>query len=338
MKLRVMSLPTCFLLIACGSDVVTQDEDHKYSVVSNCTLDLLTKSVGDHDEATLIVSLDPTGGDTLPQVQAAPRAQPPFVITIDEAPRDGGAIPDAVIVADTGANAAVDLALLSCNGIPIQPNRIELGTRIITPANRAANGSAQVAPGDAIMALTRMQHAALLTTKPSIDVVHLIGFIQTESEDKLQTRSKAEVETAAKRYPQVELASPRNAELDDTSASTLAQDMIKQGCRVIIAACSDPTITKTILAECNKATDQPALLIVLDPLLSDEHYTCVIGCSPKSTGRTAASMARQLLPEGGKMVTCVARSSNNTADVIANRCVRSFCESMGFTSDRLQLR
>jgi hypothetical protein len=84
---------------------------------------------------------------------------------------------DALVVADDGAAAAIDLALLYSHGITIPP-RLPLGCRVLTRANAAAGGAARPFAGDFALQMLRGQHTQVLTTTPSVDVVFTIGCVR----------------------------------------------------------------------------------------------------------------------------------------------------------------
>ena len=326
------------LFAACGNGPVTQGPTDKYVVVSKCTPQSLTTEVDQHEEATLVVAFGPSDEDVLQHLQTTQRLQRPFSVSISEAPTDGAEMPDAVIVMNTGAAVAIDLALLACNGIAVKPNRVEIGARIVTPANRAAGGTTQLAPGDAFVQFTRMQHVALLTTEPAIDIAHSVGFIQTDQASALQAQIQTEVHAAAARYPQIRLLEPVAKISSHAPVAEQADEMVARGCRIFIVASSDPRKTQAIAAASANAPDGRATLIVLDPLLNEGHKTCIIGCPPESLGRAAASMVTALLPEGGAMIACVVDSDDSTGKAMSERRIRSFCQAMGFDAEQLLTR
>lgn len=323
--MRTLALLACWSLAACSNEPFAKDADGKYVVTGKCTPSQLAAAIADFKGATLIVDFGPDSPNLAATTKAAKRATPPFGILVGLAPTDGQEIADAWIVVDTGAAAAIDLALLACNGVPPQPNLIEIGTRTITNANRKAGGSPRVAPGDVLLAMLRMQHKNILTTTPDTDVIHSIGLIRCEPNANWQTNVLLEATTAAGRYPQVELHKV-GADGAAATATEQAEALFKK-VRVLLVATSDPAQTRAIAKVAANGPDGPVPIIVLDPSLQAEHGACVIGCSASTLGEAAAASVKQLLPEGGSMIASFGQGSEGR--------VQGFCEAMGFATDRL---
>lgn len=324
--MRTLALLSCWLLTACSNEPLAKDQASKYVITGKCTPDRLAAAIEDHPDATLIVDFGPNSPNLAETTKAAKRATPPFGISVGYAPKEGTEIADAVIVVDTGATAAIDLALLTCNGIALPANRIEIGTRTITSANRAAGGSQRVAPGDFVLAVLRIEHEEILTTTPDTDVMHSIGIIVCDPNVPWQTAAAAAANATADRYPQVQLihaASDGNA----TAPAAQATGLIAQGCRVLLVTTGDPAQTKAIAQIAENGPDGAVPIIVLDPAVQGEHGTCVIGCSANTLGEAAAAIVNQLLPEGGSMIVCFGTDSEGR--------VQGFCKAMGFATDRL---
>ena len=113
---------------------------------------------------------------------------------------------DVLIDDDRGASVAVDLALLACGGVPPAVTSYAIGTRAWTEANRAAGGEPVLAPADAILAMLRTQHAALLTTTPAPGhVTHRVAFLLGADPKPWQVQACDEAKEAAARYPQLEV-------------------------------------------------------------------------------------------------------------------------------------
>jgi len=326
MTTRILPLLACGLLAACGNQPLATDADGKYSVTGRCEPTQLAQALTEHAEATLVVDFGPGTSDFAKTIKSSKRATPPYAITVGPQPRDGDEIPDAVIVLDHGAKAAVDLALLACNGVPLQPNRIEIGTRTVTAANRNAGGNPRVAPGDVMLAMMKLQHQKLLTTNPATDEVHFIGWLPCDPKASWQTTLKNGITAAAARYPQLQVLT----QADELPATEQAEQLIKKGCRVLLIATSDVEESKAIQAIAATGPDGGVKVIVLDPTVNGEHGACVIGCSTETIGLAAAALVKELLPEGGSLLTCF----GNAAD----QQVRGFCDAMGFAATRLLSR
>jgi hypothetical protein len=330
MKIRTLALVSCWMLPACSNEPLATDKTGKYAISGSCQPGQLAATLQRHADATLVVDFGPGTQDLGEIAKAAGRTTPPFTVVVGPKPEEGQDIADAVIVAETGAPAAVDFALLACNGVDLQPNRIEVGTRTFTAANRAAGGQPRVAPGDVLLAMMRMQHAAALTRDPKEDVVHSVGLITCDPNASWQGAAATAAVAAAKLYPQVQLlrASP-NGDATKTLPQQAAH-LIKQGARVLVVTTSDPADTLAIQGAAANGPDGAVPIIVIDPAVQAEHGTCVIGCSSETVGNAVAAAVNELLPNGGSMVAC---SGSASADLM-----QGFCEAMGFDSDRLLRR
>lgn len=324
MLMRSLTFLFCLTISACGNEPLAEDLDSHYQVAAKCTTTTLTESINGTADATLIVAFGAKNQEILDRTNAAQRTTQPFVVTIGPTPSSTEELCDTVIVAETGATAAVDLALLASNGVELPPNQVAIGTKTFTPANLAAGGASRGAPGNAYMAYIRTQHAEILTVDPATDEIHQIGMLQADQPDRWQQRVHVEVREASARYPQLSLVAG-NAK---APAVDQAKQLLLKGCRVLMIATSNQSITKAIVATAASAPNGPAPVIVLDPMLLD-HQACVIGCSPDAIAQAAAASIRQLLPEGGSMIVCFDKSEN---------LVKSFCQVMGFPSERLLTR
>jgi len=323
MMIRTLALVSCWMLTACDHQPLATDGDGEFVIVGKCAPTEVAAALEEHLDATLVVDFGPDTANLTAAANAAGRATPPFTVAVGQAPQDGTEIADAVIVADTGASTAVDLALLICNGVAVEPNRIEIGTRTITKANRAAGGDKRVAPGDVLVAMLRMQHAAILTTTPKTDVVHPIGLITCEPDASWQAATKAAAVAAAAAYPQLSLLESADTS-DQRSPAEQAKDLIARGCRALLLTTNDPATTKAVQTA---TADAAAPIIVLDPTVQPDHGVCVVGCSGEVLGKAAAAAVHELLPDGGSLITCV---DSRSRDI-----VEGFCKAMGFASDRL---
>ena len=80
------------------------------------------------------------------------------------------------------------------------------------------------------------------------------------------------------------------------------------------------------------APDGPAAVIVLDPLLREDHDTCRIGCTPAAVARAAAAAVRRLLPEGGDVVLC----APSDADELTAARIAALANTLGFDPAKLR--
>ncbi|MGK0433999.1 MAG: ABC-type sugar transport system substrate-binding protein [Planctomycetota bacterium] len=332
MLTRTLAPILCLLIPACGSEPLAKDPTGKFAVAAKCFPTTLTKTVADTAEATLVVAFEWQNEDVMAAINAAKRTTRPFVVVIGDAPGDTEELADAVIVANSGAAAAVDFALLACNGVALPTKLIEVGLRTITPANRAAGGTLRPGPGDFFLATMRMEHGKLLTTKPETDESHPVGLLQTDPSNSSQERVARDAKAAAARYPQLQLVVTTAPAKTDVAEQ--AQSMIANGCRVLLLATSDPKQTQAVLAIAAKAPGDAVAVIVLDPLLQ-EHGACVIGSSPQSLGQTAAKMVQTLLPEGGSIITCFTASEQQPISTVSDNRAFGFCQAMNLPTEPL---
>ncbi|MCK5944473.1 MAG: hypothetical protein KAI24_20970 [Planctomycetes bacterium] len=288
---RPALLTALCLLPACGPGSVATDRSGALHVAAVCAPESLEAAVREQQQATLVVALD--GDEPLAKVAAAGRAQRPFVVAIGPAPQADTELPDALIADATGADVAVDLALLACNGVAPRNVGYQVGTRVWTEANRKAGGQPVLAPADPVVAMLRRQRAALLTTTPATDEAHRVALVVTDRDVAWQLAAERQARAAAARYPQLELV-----------AAPTAAEAVANGARAILLATSDPHVTVAARAAADKAEGDPPPVIVLDPLLADGHGTCRVGCSPRTLAAAVVAQVQALLPEGGHLVLC----------------------------------
>ncbi|MFT4515788.1 MAG: ABC-type sugar transport system substrate-binding protein [Planctomycetota bacterium] len=332
MLTRSLAPLLCLLITACGNGPLAKDSTGKFQVAARCSPATLTETVTNEADTTLIVAFESNNREVIAATNAAKRTTRPFVIVIGDTPGGKEDLADAVIVANSGAAAAIDFALLACNGVALPTTRIEVGSRTITPANRAAGGTLQAGPGDAFLQITRIEHGKLLTTKPETDEVHKVGILQSDATNSGQQRIRRDANVAAARYPQLQLVVTTGTETGDLVQQ--AQLMITQGCRVLLLATSDPSQTRAVLATAAKAPDGAVPVIVLDPLMRD-HGTCVIGCSPASLGKAAANLVQILLPEGGTIITCFTPDGLQPISAVSGTRALGFCQAMDLPTKQL---
>lgn len=289
-------------------------------MLARCEPAALAEALRKHPAATLVVALDCDGRAAQAAVSAADRAQSPFLVVVGGAPADG-ALPDAWIEAPTGANAAVDLALLACGGVASASSRYEIGARSWTAANRAAGGALTVAPADPILALLRGQRGDLLTTERQSDQRLRFAFWSGDVDTAREEAALSEVRLAAARYPQVELVERRQL------AGT-----VEAGARAILLATQDPERTRRAAAEAQLAASGPLPVFALDPLLHEAPGASSLGCAPMTLARAAAAEIRALLPEGGRLLLCC--PAGEDAATAARR--RALAEALGLEPDLLR--
>lgn len=292
----------------CGERPVLQDAAGKYRVVAVGTMADLAGPLRSGDVAVL-VALDGDGGRADGPTGAGAPASP-LIVAIGEQPAADASWPAALVVPETGAEVAVEMALLACNDQPLPP-RIPVGARLYTDANRRAGGEAQIAPGDVAVALLRREHPAVLTTTPATDEIHQIALVTWRDDDPWQRWVAKEVTAAAGRYPQLALQTAC-ADGDPARHDERIRAFLAGGARAVLVVAGSPA---GLAAVAGDAAARGVAMIALDPALATERATCCIGCEDGSLGRAAAAGVRAILPGGGAIV--LLRGGNDGAAIAA---------------------
>ena len=204
---------------------------------------------------------------------------------------------DATFLHPTGAAAAIDMALLACSGIA-PPRKLLLGTCMFTKATLAAGGTLVPSPGDVMVEALRRQHASVLTTTPTIDVVFRIAMVHRTGGDARQARLGEELKAAAKRYPQIQF-DYRAAEGAPDQQASLVRDFIAQNYNAILVAPGDPAALRPV---CKDAIAKEIKVIVLGAEFGSEDYTCFVGCDDRAIGKAVGTAIGKMLPKGGSIV------------------------------------
>ena len=155
-----------------------------------------------------------------------------------------------------------------------------------------------LAPGDVMLEGLRRQHASVLTTTPSIDVVFRVGMVHRTGGDPRQARIAQELAAAAKRYPQIQF-DYRAAEGSAEQQASLVRDFIEQNYNALLVAPADPVALGTV---CKEAIAKQIKVVVLDRELASEDYTCFVGCDERAIGKAVGTAIAKLLPDGGAIV------------------------------------
>jgi hypothetical protein len=298
---RVGWLAWCLVLAACDGKtsgagaaiaavVSTAADDTKVQADLRATL-------AAHD-VVAVVALDAAGLRAARAVVAGSARPGARIVAIaDPALADPKAVAETLIADVTGAAVAVDLALLAASGLDV-PARFGIGTRTLTAANAAAGGTARPAPGDPMFEILRRQHANVLTTTPSIDVVLPIALVQMRADGGWQDRVRNEPEAAAKRYPQLGM---RVHVADGTAAKfeALAAAALQENVRALLLVATDWS-AMTAIAKLPR--DGKVALIAIDPSGEVPHATTVVGADQQILGRAAGEATRALLGGGGACV------------------------------------
>jgi ABC-type sugar transport system substrate-binding protein len=226
---------------------------------------------------------------------------------------------DATIENPTCAGAAIDLALLACNGVQL-PRRIAVGTRVWTRDDLATGGDGRLSPGEFMLANLRSQHSAVLTTKPAHDQVFRIGMAQCGPDDDPWLRAaRAELQAWAGRYPQVQFDF-RKASGTEQQRELVAA-FVALGCNAILVAPAPAALA----ASCRQAIGQGIVVIALDLEPGIDDYTVCVGGDDLELGRQAGAEIQRLLPQGG----AIAVIQGPMDSLAARRRHQGFVEALG---------
>lgn len=323
----------CAVFAACGDRALLQDANGRYRVTAripatdgvDAISDALAAHVNAHGAPALVFAHATDVAQVAAQLRASVGKTPLDyrIVAIGAVPdndSDSGGPIDVVVLDETGATVAIDMALLACSGIT-PPGKLPLGTRILTPANRAKGGTPRPAAGDLIVEMLRRQHATILAIPPTTDVVFRIGLVQWRASDDWHQRVCNEARVAAKRYRQLDL-DVRTADGQLPRQDAIVREFLAEGCRAILVTTDDPNSIASVAAEVNA---HKAALIVLDRLLTGEHATCSIGADQTILGRAVGETIAQLLPNGGTIV----QLHGDLFSVIQQRRHEGFVDALG---------
>jgi ABC-type sugar transport system substrate-binding protein len=310
--LRALLLGSCSLLATCGGRALLQDASGRYRLLARCAgdeagqarcRDLVRRAgspavVFSHDErlARALASPATTDGALPADVRivtiGTSGPEQMFAAAATPAGRQFAA-QAAVVLDETGAGVAVDLALLWCHGIT-PPRRLTIGTHILRAGQP---DTTQPAPGDFVVELLRRQHGDLLTDKPGTDVVFRIGCALWRGEGR-HLRVRDQVRAAAGRYPQLELTDG-TADGDPARLDAIVRAFLAEGHRAVLISTDDPSTLTSVATE---AREHNVALFVLDAAADCEVATCCIGCDQQVLGRAAGEAVKLLAPNGAAIV------------------------------------
>jgi hypothetical protein len=197
---------------------------------------------------------------------------------------------ETIVVEDTGAAVAIELALLAANGVALPPV-VELGTRTLTAANAAAGGAVRPGPGDFGMAALRRQHADAVTTSPSVDVVFAVAFVQVGVAGEWHARVRAAVEADARRYPQLALR-VEEATSDAGAVAAVVRRCAADGVRAVVVVGAGTLLRDAVAA----ASEAKVAVVALCRSPEAVPGACIVGQSPAVLARAVADAA---LPAAG---------------------------------------
>lgn len=245
---------------------------------------------------------DPMAHGALLAARQQRRAGIKFV-GVDALPHEGrkyvaDGLLDATIEYPTCAAEAIDLALLACNGVPLDREYI-VGTRVWTRENLAAGGEPRPSPDEFKLVGLRQQHAEILTTSPKTDQVFRIGMAQCNDAEPWREAMREQMKAWAKRYPQVEF-SYRDAANDTEKQRGIVRDFTDQGYHAIIVS---PKESLALATACKEALAKQVKVVVLDRRVGTEDFTVFVGGNNVAIGRVAGELiGKKLLPNGGAIV------------------------------------
>lgn len=286
-------------LTCCGRPPVMQDAKARYRVISQLRADAVevnARELGTPD----VVLLDgpPAGAARTITSKRGDKAVPRLVV-IGEPPANANELApnDAVVVDETGAATALDLALLHCSGVQL-PKQVPLGTHVLTRGDFEKGGTHRPGPGDFAVEMLRREHADVLAIPPKTDVVFRLVLVQFRGDDPWQVRAGAEAVAAARRHRNLDLSvHVVDANVDAQNAAI--RRCVADGHRAVIVVTDDP---ETLTEVGREAREHGVALILLDRCLRDENAACCIGADQGMLGRAAGETIARLLPNGGAIV------------------------------------
>ncbi|MBL8749013.1 MAG: substrate-binding domain-containing protein [Planctomycetes bacterium] len=291
---RILSLAAVALFSACGGHALLEDTSGRFRLVARvratdtaATRSALREGIAAHSAALLFATDSeagaPTDGVGVPVVAIGTSSS-------------STTQPAVLVVERTGADVAVQLALLACSGISI-PKQLPLGAEVqrSVPDARPTN---RPAPGDVVIELLRQQHAAVLAIPPTTDVVFRIGFVHLDADDPWQLRVRADVEEAAHRYHQLELTT-RCANGDPAKHAAIVRELAGNGCRAILVGANDPAPASSIADELR---EHSVALVVVARHVRESAATSCVGPDQVVLGTAAGEAAASLLPRGGAII------------------------------------
>jgi len=200
---------------------------------------------------------------------------------------------DVTIEYPTCGAAALDLAVLACRGVEL-PRELKAGTRVYTRSD--ASGRPMPAAGDAILAMLRHQHAALLHDGEGKAL--RIGMAQCNDAEPWREAMREEMRTWAAAHPHVQF-DYRDAANDSQKQRDIVADFTTQAYDAIVVS---PKESLALAPVCREAMQKGVKVVVLDRALGSDDFTCFVGGDNVAIGRTAAEEIRRLLPAGGAIV------------------------------------
>jgi len=223
-------------------------------------------------------------------------------IGIDANPNEGKkyvreGILSATLEYPTGAPQAIDMALLILNGVDV-PKTIDLATTLYTPENIDEGGFPVDAPGPAMIAKLRAEHADVLAPDPDNAGKFTVGMSQCNLGEPWRVRMNNEIEEAAAKYPQIEMMY-KDAQNDSQTQRTHVEEFLTQQVDLLIVS---PKEAVPLTPPVKKVYEAGIPVIVLDRDIQGDSYTCFIGGDDTLIGRTAGRYIAYLMEGRGNIV------------------------------------
>lgn len=197
----------------------------------------------------------------------------------------------------TGAAEAVDVALLLLNGVKV-PKDIILATTLYTQDNIENGGLPVDAPGPALVAELRREHANVLKPDPDHAGQWTIGMSQSNLGEPWRVRMNQELAAAAAKYPQIKMVF-KDAQNDSQTQRNQVEEFLTQKVDVLIVS---PKETVPLTPPVQHVFEAKIPVIVLDRRIQGDTYTCFIGADNVLIGRTAGRYLAHLLQGKGNIV------------------------------------
>ncbi len=304
MRRRSLHVASCFLLLtltACG-DPATTNGAPLYELQTPATepdASTLAQSLQETDRPLLVFAHDDA---SIAAAAAGRRTSTRPEIKIVGTPGNGSLArldddsADAVVVVsiDALATAATELCLLAVSGIS-PPPQVAIGARWFTRANRAAGGQTLPSPAEFALAALRQQHAEVLTTTPTIDVVFRVGLV-IGTRDERSARLATALSSKAREYPQLQL-----------HVGNDATEFVAENVNALLVAGAG---TPGLVAACEEATSRGIKVIGIDTDLPARAMVASLDIDEESLGRAAAEAIINLMPAGGKVLELGYRSDD----------------------------
>lgn len=197
----------------------------------------------------------------------------------------------------TGAEEAIDVAILILNGIDV-PKDIVLATTLYTRENIDRAGLKMEAPGTKLIAELREKHADLLRPDPDNVGKWTIGMSQSNRGEPWRVRMNKEIEAAVARYPQLKVEF-KDAQNKSQEQRSQVEEFLTQGVDLLIIS---PKETIPLTPPVKKVFEAGTPVIVLDRRIQGDTYTCFVGGDNTLMGQTAGRYIGHILGGKGNIV------------------------------------